>query len=356
MIGGTAMLETRCRALMGLTLGALVSVLVAAPAESQDVAVERLSSRVLVAHVPLLGRSNVVAVATQKGLVLIDTGVALSLAGKTKQELESQLGRTDWAYVINTHAHDHVGGNALFKHLPLIAHENIVGEMKTGWIDLMASEEKRAPSVRFVQGKIQELQKQLDGGAADSAALKAQMAFWRPLEGEVTRGFEVAVPALRFSEDLTLDMGDATIRAMYFGQGHSSADVVVYIPEERLLVSGGACNPFLPAIGASVQLADLQRSLVVLERVLDSGVDHVVAGHAEVVGGAVVQRWRDYYRDLLAGVRAAHDQGLTVEQTRAQLTLEQRFPYMREAQTRGGSNEEAHAANVAAVWKLVTQP
>jgi cyclase len=350
------MLQSERHALKGLIFGALLGALLVAPAESQSVAIERLSDRVLVASVPLLGRANVTTVATKKGLVLIDTGTSLSVTAKLKQEIEKQLGRTDWAYVINTHAHDHVGGNAVFKQLPIIAHENIVGEMKTGWIDAMASEEKRAPSVRFVQGKIQEVQKQLDGGTADGEALKAQLAFWRVLEGEAVKGFEVAVPTVTFSENLTLDMGDATIRAMYFGRGHTLSDVVVHIPEERLLVSGSACNPFLPAIADTVRLTDLKRSIAVLDRVLDSGVDHVVGGHAEVAGGAVVQQWRDYYRDLLAGVTVAHDQGLTIEQAQAQLKLEQRFPYMRDVKTRKGSPEEAHVANVAAVWKLVAQP
>jgi glyoxylase-like metal-dependent hydrolase (beta-lactamase superfamily II) len=200
------------------------------------------------------------------------------------------------------------------------------------------------------------VKKQLDGGAVNSETLKAQMAFWRVLEGEAVKGFEVAVPTVTFSESLTLDMGDATIRAMYFGKGHSTADIVVYVPEEKLLVSGGACNPFFPGIAATVQLADLKRSIAVLERVVDSGVDHVVSGHAEVSGGAVVQRWRDYYRDLLTGVTAAHGQGLTIEHAQAQLKLEQRFPCMRDVQPRKGSPEEAHVANVAAVWKLVAQP
>jgi glyoxylase-like metal-dependent hydrolase (beta-lactamase superfamily II) len=339
---------------MGLTFGALVCALGAAPADAQTVNIERLSDRVLVANVLFVGRSNVVALSTKKGLVLIDTAISPYATAQLKQEVEKQFGRTDWAYVINTHAHEHVQGNAAFKHVPIIGHENIAGDMKP-LVEIMASEEKRAPGVRFIQGKVQELQKQVDGGAPNSDVLRAQIAFWQAIEREAASGFEVVTPAVTFSEDLTLDMGDVTIHAMYFGRGHSLSDVVVYIPEEKVLVSGGVCNRFFPRVAETVRLTDLKRSIAVLDRILNDGVERVVAGHAEVSGRQVLERLRDYYRDLLAGATAAHGQGLTIEKAQAQLVLDQRFPYMRDAQPYQGSREDAHAANVAAVWKLVQQ-
>jgi cyclase len=345
------------RAILGLTFSAFACALGATPAASQAVDIERLSDRALVANFLFVYRSNVVAVSTRRGLLLIDTGFTPSITARLKQEIEKQFGRRDWAYVINTHGHadGHVNGNAVFKDVPILAHENIAADMKP-LIEGMASEEKRASGVRFVQGKEQQLQKQIDSGAANSETLKAQLAFMQELEREVARGFEVAVPALRFSEDMTLDMGDVTVQALYLGRGHSLSDVAIYIPEEKLLVSGAVCHPFFPKISDRTRLADLKRSIAVLDRVLDTGVEHVVAGHAEVAGRPIVERWRNYHRDLLAAVTAAHDQGLTLEKAQAQLSLDQHFPYMRDVEARfGGTREEIQTANIAAVWKLVQQ-
>jgi cyclase len=349
------MRQTNHRVVMGLTFGALVCALGATPAASQIVNIERLSDRVLVANVLFVGRTNVVALSTKKGLLLIDTGFTPSITTRLKQEIEKQFGRKDWAYVIHTHAHEHVGGDLVFKDAPILAHENIPGEIKL-MVDFLASEEKRAPQVRYIQGKEQELQKQIDGGAQGGETLKAQLAVWQELERELAKGFEVTVPAVRFSEDLTLDMGDVTVQAMYLGRGHSLSDVAVYVPEEKLLVSGGTCHPYFPKVTDTTRLADLKRSITVLDRVLDAGVERVVAGHAEPAGRPIVERWRNYQRDLLAAVSAAHDQGLTLEKAQAQLGLDQRFPYIRDVEARfGGTREEIHTANVAAVWKLVQQ-
>jgi glyoxylase-like metal-dependent hydrolase (beta-lactamase superfamily II) len=347
------MRQSHSRVLIGLIFGVLGCAAAASAADSQTVSVQRLSDRVLVASAPLLGPNNVVAVATRKGLVLIDTGVCPFVAGQLKQEIEKQLGRKDWAYVFNTHVHDHTGGNLLYKGVPIIGHENTVEDSKR-LAEALASEEKKAPSVKFIQGKIQEVQKQLESGAANGEALRAQLAFWQAIEGDL-KGFEVVAPSLRFTEDLTLDMGDATFHALYVGRGHSLSDIVIHVPEEKLLVAGSSCGPFFPKIGDTVRLADLNRSVAVLDQVLQGGVEHVVPSHAEAGGRDIAERRRDYYRDLLAGVKAAQRDGLTLEKAQSALGLEQLFPYMRDAKVFQGTREEAHAANVATVWKLVQE-
>jgi glyoxylase-like metal-dependent hydrolase (beta-lactamase superfamily II) len=185
--------------------------------------------------------------------------------------------------------------------------------------------------------------------------LRAQLVYWQDIESDAVKGFELVVPNLRFTDELTLDMGDVTIHALYLGRGHSASDIAIHVPEEKLLVAGSACGPFFPKIGDQVRLADLERSVSVFDRVLQSGVEHVVPSHSEVGDRELAQRRRDYYRDLLAGVADARRQGLGLEQTQAALGLEQRFPYMREAKAFRGTPGEAHAANVAAVWKLLQQ-
>jgi cyclase len=347
------------RVITGLIGGALLCALGSTPAASQAVDIERISSRVLVANLLFVGRTNVVAVSTKTGLVLIDTGFTPLITTRLKQEIERQFGREDWAYLINTHAHEHVGGNRVFKGIPILAHESIADDV-TPLVEFLASEEKRAPGLRFIRGKEQELQTQIDSAAANSETLRVQLVFWQEHEREMAEGFEVVAPTVKFSEDLTLDMGDITVHAMFLGRGHSRSDVAVYVPEERLLVSGGVCHPFFPRIPEAgrladlVQLADLKRLITVLDRVLDEGVQRVVAGHAEVAGRSVVARWRDYHRDLLAAVATAQEDGLSLEQAQARLSLDQRFPYMREVGARGGgSREEIHTANVAAAWRLL---
>jgi len=100
---------------------------------------------------------------------------------------------------------------------------------------------------------------------------------------------------------------------------------------------------------------DLNRAVAVLDRVLQGGnVAHVVPSHAQAGGRELAERRRDYYRDLLAGVSAARGQGLTLEKAQAELGLEHASRTCATSRS-SRDREEAQAANVAAVWKLVQQ-
>lgn len=355
------MQQSHCRAFLTSVLAVLACACLASAGNAAGaartagddsiVSVERVSDGVVVASPPF-GRNNVTAIATQKGLVLLDAGACPSIASKLKRAIEKRLGRSDWAYLINTHVHDHTGGNVLFKDLPIIGHENTVADTRPV-VEFLASPEKLAPTLNAIQEKIREAQKKLDGGAGDGDALRAELAYWRDIENDASKGFELVVPNVRFTDELTLDMGDVTIHALYVGGGHSASDVVVHVPEKKLLVAGSSCGPFFPKVGETVRLADLSHAVAVLDRILQGGVEQVVPAHAEVAGRELAERRRDYYRDLVAGVKGARGEGLTLEKAQETLGLERRFAYMSDVKPFQGTAQEMHAANVAAVWKLV---
>ncbi len=297
--------------LFGLVLMSLGCALAAAPSHGQTVDVQRLSDRVLVARLPALGHSNVVAVAGKNGLALVDTERSPFVMGVLKKEIERQFGRTDWAYVINTHAHDtHPGGNALFKGIPIIGHEAIVAEMKTWWIDAMAKPEWHTRRVQGIHQWAEQLQKQAQESGMDAAAQRQQAAFWADLEKETAQGFEVATPTVTFTDELRIDLGDLTLLAIHAGGTHSPSDVLVYLPAERLVVSGGTCcSPFFPDLVYGTNLPGLKRVIAVLDRVLEAGVDHVVPGHAGIMGRQGLEKRRDYDRTCsqASSMRAARD-------------------------------------------------
>jgi cyclase len=336
------------RTTRGALLIAAASALVTATAHSQPIDVQRLSNRILTANLPMLGQRQVVAVSAKRGLALIDSGPSPLVMMKLKEEIERQFGRRDWAYVINTHGHidGHVNGNSVFARIPVIGHENVAAEVQAR-LDAVASQR-----VRYCQDQVRELQKRIDGGAEDAAVLRDQIAVWRSIEDQTARR-DIMAPNMTFTDELTIDMDDLTLSLLYFGKGHSASDVVVYISEEKVLVAGGACRPFLPTVAEGVGLADLKRSIAVLDRVLEGGVQRVVTSHEGVLGKQDVQKQRDYYQDLLAGVAAARDCALTLEKAQAELVLDEHFPYMRDVKAHHGSRDDVHAANIAAVWKLV---
>ena len=81
-----------------------------------------------------------------------------------------------------------------------------------------------------------------------------------------------------------LDMGNLKLELVFFGKGHSTSDTLVYIPQERLLVTGAIVyqRRHLPEIGEESELQDIHRFLALLDEFLDEGVkiNHVVPSHS----------------------------------------------------------------------------
>ena len=95
--------------------------------------VVKLSERVIVVKI---GYDAVTAIATQKGIVVIDAGISNSLTAKYREIIEKVFNRNDFAYLLITHSHwDNTGGNQVFKDAVIIGHKNCLNEMTEYWKD-----------------------------------------------------------------------------------------------------------------------------------------------------------------------------------------------------------------------------
>ncbi len=68
--------------------------------------------------------------------------------------------------------------------------------------------------------------------------IRGELKFWRLFTQDLREGYDVVKPALTFKDKYTLDLGDLTLDLVYFGKGHSRSDIAIYVPQEKLLVSG----------------------------------------------------------------------------------------------------------------------
>ena len=86
---------------------------------------ERLSDRVLLLTEISPMENIIVALATEKGLVVVDATGSPVTARLLRESIESEFGRDDFSYVIQTHYHwDHAWGNTAFPEAVIIAHES----------------------------------------------------------------------------------------------------------------------------------------------------------------------------------------------------------------------------------------
>jgi glyoxylase-like metal-dependent hydrolase (beta-lactamase superfamily II) len=201
---------------------------------------------------------------------------------------------------------------------------------------------------------MQTLQAGLPQAAARSAAearlVRAEHKFWELHCQDLREGYPVVKPSVTFSNHCTLDLGDVQVNVVFFGKGHSSSDTLIYVPQERLLVTGGAVpRGHFPEISERSTLDDVRRSLEVLNRFLAPGVqlDHIVPGHGPPLVRKDLASLRDYYQKMLAGVGAAQREHLTLDQVQARLAADH-FPALQEAPPGG-----THERNVRNLWRLL---
>ncbi len=299
--------------IMALHIGLLVQMVLAGAGRGpgQYVHIERLSQRVILAYWPGIDRRcNLTAIQTAKGLVIIDTEASPRIMAPIKEKIEQAFGRSDWAYVINTHAHDnHASGNSLFKKgTTIVGHENLPEDMQ--WLIRRQTEpDWKRRELDHLASILRDLRAALPRFAANpryTRLIRSDIEFYDLFAKDLEEGYEVVKPSLMFADRHTLDMGDLQLRLVFFGKGHSLSDMLVYVPQERLLVTGAIAyqRGQLPEIGEQSQLQDVHRFLAVLDSLLADGVkiDHVIPSHSAPLLRSDLPPIRDYYQRMLTEV------------------------------------------------------
>ncbi len=173
------------------------------------------------------GSGNVTMLVGKTEVILIDAKFPQDHDGIMK--LVRQVTKLPVRYLINTHMHpDHAGGNPA---------------MQMEGADVIASENAR-----------------------------------RIMAERGTPG----LPNIVIGDYLRLYLDDMPIDLHYYGRGHTDNDVVIHLPEQRLLISGdlfALYGPYQPVIDYSAggSLRDWTRTL---DRVLMLDFDTVIPGHS----------------------------------------------------------------------------
>ena len=329
---------------------------------TQYIRIERLSERVLLAYWPGIDRRcNLTAIQSQKGLVIIDTEASPRVMAPIKEKIEQAFGRRDWAYVINTHAHDnHCSGNCLFKGATIVGHNNLPEDMQ--WLIRRQTEPdwKRKEIDRY-NAILRDLRAALPRYAANRAytkLIRSDLIFYDLFVRDMQEGYEVVKPTLMFADKHTLDLGDLTLELIFFGRGHSNSDILIHIPQEKLLVTGAIVyqRAQLPEIGEQSELQDVNRFLAILDYFLAEGVqiDHVVPSHSPPLLKSDLVPVREYYQKLLSGVRAARQEGLNLSQVTERFALRTAFPNFREPQP-GQWDYSMQERNIRNLWRILNE-
>ena len=136
-------------------------------------------------------------------------------------------------------------------------------------------------------------------------------------------------PDVAFSDTLELDLGGREVHVRWLGGGHTQGDVVVWLPEERVLFAGDLVEARAAPYMGDALVAAWQTGT--LDLVASLGAETLVPGRGPALLGSDVGRGidetREYLRTIWTTVRGAHGRGVSLREAgeEARAALEPRF-------------------------------
>jgi glyoxylase-like metal-dependent hydrolase (beta-lactamase superfamily II) len=126
---------------------------------------------------------------------------------------------------------------------------------------------------------------------------------------EKSEGTTLALPTITCEDEYIIEMGDYRIEVLYLGPSHSPGDAVVWLPEQKLTISGDMAfhERMLPIFEDTITADWLETWNEKFEKL---GALYVIPGHGHPTNMAQVRRYtHDYLVDLRAKVGAHLDDG-----------------------------------------------
>lgn len=258
-----------------------------------SIKINRLSDRVIVFECVDV---NTTAIASSKGIIIIDTNRSPGIMKEIKKLIVKEFGRDDFLYVINTHGHyDHSSGNQIFQNSMIIGQENCPEFIRQKPANSL-------PTICYLKYRLSEWKaklKELDKDSVDANSLRADIAAWEIVVEDIEKKYIVTPPSKTFRDSLSLDLGDLTIKLIYCGNAHSNNDIFVSVPEEKLVLTGDMFTSKY-SFGFSVnKMIDVPKIISVMDQIIKdkSDIKHVIPGHGDVFSGDDLISLRDMLKE-----------------------------------------------------------
>jgi cyclase len=187
----------------------------------------------------------------------------------------------EFGRLLNTHHHgDHVYGNQYFKPAEIVGHEYCreqVAAMKPGvtW--------PKTPG-------------QADGG-------------------EVRL---VVPPTVTMRDGLTYHYGNLEARVMFMGPAHTWGDLVVYLPEHKILFAGDLAFHYVTPVAQS---GHITKWIETVDKILAMDIQTIVPGHGLLGGKKELADMREYFVIMKREAKKRYDAGMSPGRAAAEIDM-----------------------------------
>lgn len=323
-------------------------------ASNFGITVRRVSPRTVVVNVGPWNNSCV-AIATQKGIVVIDSSFSKTIAQAVREAIQTEFKRSDFAFLINSHEHsDHTFGNSAYPDAVIVGSDL----MRAAILRMKSNPETIAERLSIPEQSLATIRK--DSKPADNAKVTQDERFWNVVQADYNAGIDFVPPAITFDRRMALNLGDVTVHLFSFGHWHSAADTIISIPEEGIVRLGAILYPdHLPVVknpyGPKEPLtsAEVNNWIAVLHEVLpqaDAKTQFISCHGWSVMSKAQCAPQVAYLDKLWTEVQRAKAAGKTLQQAKETLTRALRFPEVAALANEGLQVSNIHQHNITALW------
>jgi len=258
---------------------------------------------------------NTAIIESDDGVVIVDTHSKPSAARVIVDRIRAITPKRV-RYVINTHFHwDHWHGNEVYpKAYP-------GAEIVTNQITREAMRQKGLKRIddhrRQVPAEIARLEADLAAASApaERQRLAADVRLAKAYLAEV-RALEPALPTIAFEQTMKLYRRDREIHLLHLGRAHTEGDVFVYLPKEKIVITGDAMIGWTPYMGDGYP----EDWAGTLDRLAQLDFTHIIMGHGEVAGRDWLRTFRSYVHDMVEAVRHEVAAGATLDEVKQRVT------------------------------------
>ncbi len=244
--------------------------------------------------------SNAYGILTNDGWIVVDSLSTPELAREFIKLLKKEK-PLPIKYLIITHYHlDHWYGASEFKKegADIIAHKN--------------------------------LKEFYDSGMADEVLKSIQKTF-----GDIFKNVKLTPPDFTVRDEITLSSGGKTLKIISMTPAHTNTDIVVYIPEHKLLFAGDLVfYKRIPFVGD--RNASSKGWLEVLNRLKNMEITLIFAGHNYPLKKEAIDFTYEYISFLRREISKMKDEGLFYDEIKQKLqnVKYKRYPMFKEFHNR----------------------
>ncbi|MBU3928902.1 MAG: MBL fold metallo-hydrolase [Bacteroidetes bacterium] len=228
------------------------------------------------------GSDAVTAINTNEGIVVIDAGISTKLTSKYRKIIEKEFQSNNFKYLINTHYHpDHYGGNNVFEEAEIVGYISGINEIMKQWKDT-------TKVINSISKVVKEYELQLQASELGTVewieSFTQKMRYTNALK-DAQNNSKILQPTLTFEDSLHIDIGEIKFEMIYFGKCHSNSDILIFIPELKILFTGDLVFKYGRPSIINSQLEDKDKWIRAVKwiEIRIPNIETIISGHGEIL-------------------------------------------------------------------------